>query len=194
MFSVRVVTPSVLMQTMSLSYQVLCNFRKKHLPSPLPNVKILRLYVADVIEPDGMMNLLGIFPNLKMLIVIEENNIFNPIVENMYELDEGASEDNADFTSFGGNVSKSLGNGEVNETLHSKSFLKTIEITSKFSKGTSIFWLIQFLLKHATMLENFVVRVKGCVPRGDAYLSNVEKILRRMPRSSPTAKVFFKTK
>ncbi|KAL8510289.1 hypothetical protein ACS0TY_017192 [Phlomoides rotata] len=138
--------------------------RKKHLISPLPNVKFLELDVCRIKLGD-MMDLLGIFPNLKML-VIEQEAFTKPPDFNTVNCME-----------FGTNLSRSF-----------LRQLKVVEISARLP-DFSIFEFIEFLLKHAIMLEKLVLRSRGIT---SSQHKSFSKKLLSMPRSSPTAKVILK--
>ncbi|KAL8505256.1 hypothetical protein ACS0TY_016475 [Phlomoides rotata] len=152
-------------EKVTLSYwcgQVLGGSQKKHLLSPLQNVEFLKLHSCRF-ELGDMMDFLGIFPNLKML-VIGHLRIPN-LPENCME--------------FEANLSKSF-------LLQ----LKIVEITSFFFDSSKL-WFFELLLKRASMLEKLVIRVKDIDSHQQEHLSEVAQKLQSMPRSSPTAKVIF---
>ncbi|KAL8466528.1 hypothetical protein ACS0TY_035559 [Phlomoides rotata] len=139
---------------------------KKCLLSPFPNVKFLKLEFYDI-EPSDMMNLLGVFPNLKMLVIENtgESPLFN--VEKFLEI-------------------------EINFSNPFLLPLKTVHITSTLTKP-SVFRVIELLLKHATMLEKLVIRVewdKRC-PKFPFKAAKV--LLKNMPKSPLTAEVIINT-
>ncbi|KAL8466527.1 hypothetical protein ACS0TY_035558 [Phlomoides rotata] len=103
---------------------------KKYLLSPFPNVKFLKLEVCNI-EVSDMTNLLGIFPNVMMLVIDD----------------------------YGGSPEKLL-EFEIELSNSFLLRLKTIHITSPLS-DPSIFGVIELLLKHATMLEKLVIRKWG---------------------------------
>lgn len=151
--------------------------KKKHFLSPLQNCKFLKLDACSI-ELSDMMVLLGIFPNVKML-VIGYLDIPNPP---------------KNYMEFEANLPKSF-------LLQ----LKTLEITASFIDSSKL-WFFEFLLKWASMLEKLVIRVKIIESDDYEHLYNsdqydhfcevahehlcvvAEKLL-SMPRSSPTAKV-----
>ncbi|KAL8458867.1 hypothetical protein ACS0TY_036391 [Phlomoides rotata] len=143
---------------------------RTNLPSPFPNVKFLKLHF-DEIELDDMINLLGIFPSLKML-VIE---------------DETTSGSSPEF-----NIKKFL-EFEINVSNSFLRQLKTIHITSRFS-DSSIFQVIALLLKHASMLEKLVVWAEWHKRGPPAFPFKVANVLLNIPRSSLTAMVIINPK
>ncbi|KAL8509595.1 hypothetical protein ACS0TY_016717 [Phlomoides rotata] len=167
--------------------EVLGNSQKKYPLLPLPNVKFLKFNLDQDNKIRDMMNVLGIFPNLKMLVIHINDWTDECFVENPPEF-------NADgFLEFGFSKSKEY-LLKFDETNLSKSFLgqlKSIEITSHFCNATA-YRLIRLLLKHARMLEKLVIRAKDFMSHPQPFLLKVAEVLLSMPRSSPTAKVIFK--
>ncbi|KAI3469407.1 hypothetical protein Pfo_026070 [Paulownia fortunei] len=149
---------------------------KKDFLSPLLDVKFLKLYPKDS-EVEEIVDLLEIVPKLEMLvleqmhhhwIMSEDRHIGSPVV----------LEFNAE------NPLKSKTNFPKSFLLH----LRTVEITWSVY-DTSIFPFIELLLKHASMLEKMVIRVRRIMSLAPESLFLAAQKLMRMPRSSPTAEV-----
>ncbi|KAL8549979.1 hypothetical protein ACS0TY_008706 [Phlomoides rotata] len=148
----------------SSSFQMIGAALKKNLFSPLPNVVYLKVAV-DLIELVEMVHLLEIFPNLKMLILEDQSHLHSPDI-------------NAEnYSEFKTNLTKSF-----------MLQLKIIEIISDFY-DSSMFWYVEFLLKHCSMLEKLVVRTKWNKSCLQARSLEIAERLLRMSRSSPTAEV-----
>ncbi|KAL8458870.1 hypothetical protein ACS0TY_036391 [Phlomoides rotata] len=143
---------------------------RTNLPSPFPNVKFLKLHF-DEIKLDDMINLLGIFPSLRMLVIEERTTSGSSPEFNIKK-----------FLEFEINVSNSF-----------LRQLKTVHITSRFS-DSSIFQVIALLLKHASMLEKLVVWAEWGKRGPPAFPFKVANVLLNMPRSSPTAMVIINPK
>ncbi|KAL8513983.1 hypothetical protein ACS0TY_013192 [Phlomoides rotata] len=145
--------------------QVLVATHKKYLHSALPSVKFLNLNLGC--EFGDVIDLLGIFPNLKVLL------IKHPVYRKPPDFNA------VNYMEF-----------ESNLFLLE---LKTVEISSDFY-DFSIFGCIEFLLKHAVKLERLVLRIFSWTTscRQERLFRISEKLL-TMPRSSPTAKVILKS-
>ncbi|KAL8532170.1 hypothetical protein ACS0TY_008682 [Phlomoides rotata] len=144
----------------SSSFQMIGASLKKNLFSPLPNVVLLKVGV-DLIELVEMVHLLGIFPNLKMLVIEDHTSKHSA----------GISAEN--YLEFETNLSKSF-----------QLQLKIIEIISDFY-DFSMFRCIEILLKRCSMLEKLVIRAK----RSTSHSLEIAERLLRMPRSSTTAEI-----
>ncbi|KAL8523369.1 hypothetical protein ACS0TY_013360 [Phlomoides rotata] len=146
--------------------QVLVATHKKYLHSALPSVKFLKLNLGH--EFGDVIDLLGIFPNLKVLLIKHQDYTRMP----------------PDFNA--------VNYMEVESNLFLLE-LKTVEISSNFY-DFSIFGFIEFLLKHAVKLERLVLRFfSWATPCRQEKLFRISEKLLTMPRSSPTAKVILKS-
>ncbi|KAL8509599.1 hypothetical protein ACS0TY_016721 [Phlomoides rotata] len=134
--------------------------------SPLPNVKFLKLDIRRI-ELGDMVELLGIFPNLKTLVIEHHASTRPPFLN---------AKNNMEFKT---NLSKS-----------SLLQMKIIEITGH-SFDLKFFGFIEFFLKHAIMLEKLVLRYTGITSSCEQQKTFSEKLL-SLPRSSPTVEVIFK--
>ncbi|KAL8549984.1 hypothetical protein ACS0TY_008707 [Phlomoides rotata] len=148
--------------TLSLdSFEMIGASQKNNLFSPLPNVEFLEVevYLNELVK---MVNLLGMFPNLKTLV----------IKDCTYQHSENYSKIEA-------NISRSF-----------LPQLKIIEITSSFC-CSSTFQCIEFLLKHCRMLEKLVVRAKRYSSHPKA-LEIAERLLRMPRSSPTADVIFNK--
>ncbi|KAL8532177.1 hypothetical protein ACS0TY_008687 [Phlomoides rotata] len=152
----------------SSSFQVLRASLKENFFSPLPNVVFFKVE-AHLIELVEMVYLLGIFPNLKMLVI------------ESCSLRISSDDSNAqNYSELETNLSRTI-------LLQ----LKIIEFTSNFC-DSSIFQCIEFLLKHGCQLEKLVIRVKCLLEsHKQARMLEVAETLLSMPRSSTTARIIF---
>ncbi|KAH6756217.1 hypothetical protein C2S53_004316 [Perilla frutescens var. hirtella] len=150
--------------------KVLGAMEKKHLLSPLPNVKFLKLN-GILSEGEEIAGLLEIFPELKMLVIEDED-------------DERCEYHHRESLVFERNLPKSF-------LLQ----LRTVEVTWCWHEGdNSIFPFIQFLLKYASKLEKMVFRLKGIMPpeqQPEYWFWGSQKVL-KMPKSSRTADIIFR--
>ncbi|KAH6769743.1 hypothetical protein C2S52_014546 [Perilla frutescens var. hirtella] len=147
--------------------KVLGAMENKHLLSPLPNVKFLKLN-GILSEGEEIAGLLELFPELKMLVIEDVDG-------------ESSGYQSLEFER---NLPKSF-------LLQ----LRTIEATWLWDEGDrSILPFIQFLLKYASKLEKMVFRLKGMMPSEQppqSWFWGSEKVL-RMPKSSRIVDIIFR--
>ncbi|KAH6769738.1 hypothetical protein C2S52_014541 [Perilla frutescens var. hirtella] len=152
--------------------KVLGDPKKKNLLSPLSNVKFLKLH-AYFEGYEDIVNLLEIFPKVKMLVLQEEREVqfVNLLTSTKFN-------------------AKSCLKFQVHLPDSFLLHLREVEI-SWADNDDSIFPFIEIVLKHACNLERIVIRVirvEGLMPPSDSLFLASRKLL-RMQRSSPNCRV-----
>lgn len=137
----------------------------KSMVSPFPNVKTLKLY-GRFEEHEKIVNLLEIFPELKKLV------LRNTTARKVYYRDYARGSSMFE-TSFPSSILQEL---------------RSIVITSAEGKDSSVFPLIEILLKYANKLEKMVCRFNETAEPSDCLL--LQQVM-RMPRSSPNVEFTF---